>query len=132
MPTPYPAKDPTFVNAITSKAHLIQWLEASDRKYIVMNARHFVEALPDGEGFQNGVEMLQQLLSCYRDYRMLIPTGYAATITEGIAKGQKAPIMLDETFSSDEWSIFIEWAQDQRARAQQERTKLPGLEAIRD
>lgn len=109
--------DNSMATAIQSKDHLIRWLLSTNRNYIVLDSIQFVRSLPDGEGFVRGIEMLQQILSCYREHRGTLPAGYSAKIEAGMAAGQMAPVMRGETFDVEEWDDLLAWAATARAEA---------------
>ena len=57
--------------AIASREQLLNFLDASSRDWLILNTRQLVEATP----FPHGVEVVQQILSWYRDHRAMIGTG---------------------------------------------------------
>lgn len=69
--------------AMKSKDHMIRWLEASGRPWLIFNAKHLIEALP----WPSGDEALIQIIACYRDHRAMIPTGEMKSV-ENPATGE--------------------------------------------
>ena len=51
--------------------HLKRWLQESGRRYLVFDSVELVDSLP----FPEGVDTLMQLVACYRDHRVAIPSG---------------------------------------------------------
>jgi hypothetical protein len=59
---------------VMDKEQLKRWLIESGRKYMLINSSHFVDALSIEE-----LELFQQLLVKYGEYRKTIPTGHDIT-----------------------------------------------------
>lgn len=57
--------------SVTSREQLLQFLHESERDWIILNAKHLVEAIP----FPEGVRVVQQIVAWYRDYRAQVGTG---------------------------------------------------------
>jgi hypothetical protein len=57
--------------AMKSPEHLARWLEATNRKWVVLNSADLVKALP----WPSGVEALMQIIAAYRDERSAQWTG---------------------------------------------------------
>ena len=55
---------------VMDKEQLKRWLIESGRKYMLINGIHFIDALSIEE-----LELFQQLLVKYEEYRKTIPTG---------------------------------------------------------
>lgn len=70
------AKQETRETGITL-AKLKEWVDASGRGWIVLNARQFVEALP----WPGGVRAFQECLAAYQDHRRTIETGDTEVIS---------------------------------------------------
>lgn len=58
------------VNVSATRAQLLEWLHATQRQWMVINAIDLVNALP-----VEGLEAFQQIVSRYRLYRHTKPTG---------------------------------------------------------
>ena len=48
---------------------LKRWLEASGRRYMVMNSHDLVDALVEAYGYPGGVELIQEVVEKYRAFR---------------------------------------------------------------
>lgn len=57
--------------AMKDKNHLKRWLRATGRNWLVFNAPELVDALK----WPDGVDVLMQIIACYRDHRAAIDTG---------------------------------------------------------
>ena len=67
--------------AMQSPEHLRQWLDASERRWIVFNGIDLVEALP----WPHGVELFMQLVMIYRDHRRAIWTGREKNVLDRVS-----------------------------------------------
>jgi hypothetical protein len=114
MPLALDAQNAALRTAMTSPQHLKKFLEASDRRFLVLNAPHLVDALP----WPAGVELVQQVVSAYRDHRRVIPC-------EVPGPPLPAPLFLGETLSVAEIDACIEQLQEAR------RTELERIAALR-
>lgn len=85
--------------AMESPAHLKAWLEASGRRYLVMDALELVDSLP----WPGGVEALMQIIACYRDHRATIPTGRTEKMIDPATKRElEIPIFKGEVLEVEE------------------------------
>jgi hypothetical protein len=62
--------------SIKSPDHLLAFLDASERTWLIFNTDHLIRSLP----WPEGVLMMQRIVSWYRDYR--IQVGEALEIPE--------------------------------------------------
>lgn len=87
-----------------TKEHLLRWLSASGRDYLVLKSAELVEALP----FPDGTEALQQILSAYAALRATKPSGrFEIQVTP---KGKvEIPIMKGETLEIEELDRAIRY-----------------------
>lgn len=117
MPIGHDANDAALNTAIRDPEHLIRFLKTSGREFFVMRAEDLIRALPD---FQNGVETIQQLVSCYRDYRRTQPSGFVEDIVvkDPLTQQERTvvgvDIMKDETLTQQELDDLIYWATKRR------------------
>jgi hypothetical protein len=102
MPVAHDSQDPVLNVAIKDREHLIRFLNGSGRQFFVMRSEDVVRALPH---FEEGVQVLQNLVSCYRDFRRLVPSGKTDQV-----KGQEIPRYKGETLEIEELDELIAWA----------------------
>ena len=57
--------------AMPDKSHLKRWLGATGKTWLTFNALDLVDALR----WPDGVDLLMQIIACYRDHRAAIETG---------------------------------------------------------
>ena len=57
--------------ALKDPKHLKRWLDATDRRWLVLSGMDLVDALP----WPDGAAALMQVIACYRDHRRVVPTG---------------------------------------------------------
>ena len=57
--------------AMKDKGHLKKWLRSTNRVWLVFNSLELVDALR----WPEGVDVLMQIIACYRDHRRAVPTG---------------------------------------------------------
>ncbi len=72
--------------------HLKRWLVESGRAWLVFNAAELVDSLP----FPSGVDIFMQVIACYRDHRVVQPTGRYETQTEPTL-GNKVQVAVMKT-----------------------------------
>lgn len=83
--------------SMKSKEHMIRWLEETGRRYLLLDAKDLVDALP----FPDGCEALQVILRYYADHRASLPTGKSELTEIHDAKtGQPMKVELP-TFKSE-------------------------------
>lgn len=83
-----------FKVSMKTPEHLKKWLEASGRRWLVLDTLELVDALP----WPNGVDSLIQIIACYRDHRRVIPSGRVERQRDPTLKKEvDVPIMKDET-----------------------------------
>lgn len=94
--------------AMRDPEHLIRWLRATERKFVVLEAEDLVRS----QVWPHGIEVLMDIIASYRDYRATIPTDYRATIPTTILAGNAAPqvpIYKDEHLDVVELDRCIRW-----------------------
>lgn len=106
--------------AIKDREHLIRFLQGSHRQFWVMDAADLVRSLP--EPFSENMDLLQQIVACYRDHRRGQSSGFTEIISvvEPLSDRRtsvRAPIMKGETLEPEELDALIQWAQEERAQA---------------
>lgn len=129
MPIAYDLNDAQLKTAITSRDHLIRFLNASGREFFVMRSEDLIRALPEpfgdvvegGKVVQEGsVTFVQNLVSCYRDHRRTIESGRVEQIEDPLAPAAlgkvTVPIMKDEFLEADELDALVEWALRERGK----------------
>ena len=85
--------------AMKSPEHMLEWLEKSGRKWLVLRSDHLVKALP----WPDGVEFLIQILHAYRHHRLTIPSGRTEIQKDPITNMSiEIPVMLGETLEIEE------------------------------
>lgn len=102
-------KDPitpeAFRCAMKDPDHLKRWSVAS-RPFIVLVARDLVDALP----WSHGVEMMQEVLALYAEYRRKIPTGdVERRVDPMMHETIEVPLVKNETLTVDELDRCIRW-----------------------
>jgi hypothetical protein len=78
--------------SLQDKEQLRRWLVESNRKYMLINSLHFVEALS-----MEDLELFQQMLIKYKNYRNTIPTGYTIMNEDGKKIAEVYGELLDDT-----------------------------------
>lgn len=92
--------------AMKDPEHMKRWLEASGRRFILLDALQLVDALP----WPSGIQILMQVLDCYRDHRRCIPTGELRVETEPTLGTQiEVPMFHDELLSVPEMDRAIRY-----------------------
>jgi len=92
--------------AMQSPEHLKRWLEASGRRWLVLDAMALVEALP----WPAGVEAFLQIVAAYRDHRAVQPSGRLEVIFNPVTKERvKVPQMKEETLEVEELDRVIRY-----------------------
>lgn len=114
------SENPVENVAITSPAHLKQWLEASGRKYIVLDAAHLVDSL----AWPEGINELMAMIEAYKVHRLAVPTGRMFAHTDPDTGDVHAlPEMHPETLTATEIESVMDWLLEQaealRAKEQQ-------------
>lgn len=91
---------PEQVNtAMKSPEHLKVFLEASGRKYILLDAMQLADALP----WPAGHDHLLQILMCYRDHRATQPSGRVRTIRHPVTGEMvEVPVMKTDVMEVEE------------------------------
>lgn len=85
--------------AMSSPEHLKQWLRASGREWIVMNAAELVDALP----WPGGVQELADLVTLLAKHRSTKPSGRFSTVKDPLTKEEVAvPIQKSEELEPEE------------------------------
>lgn len=89
--------------SLKDKDHLKKWLIESGRKYLIFNSSHFVDALS-----MEDLEVFQQLLLKYKNYRNTIPTGRYSFENNPIT-GEKCAVteMYDELLDPLEFENLL-------------------------
>ena len=86
--------------AMKDKKKLKQFLEASGRRYLILDSWELLDAFPD---WAWGSELLMQMISCLRAHRATIPTGRKETITDPRTKKQHdVDVMKGEALELEE------------------------------
>lgn len=94
----YAARRQALLNiSMTTPMQLKQWLEASGRRYLVFDAYQLIDALP----WPHGIDLLAQVIACYRDERRTIPSGRYTELKAG-DPSTRVPVMRGETLEADE------------------------------
>lgn len=119
MPVGHDSNNPQMNIAISDPNKLVAWLNNSDRIFLVLRNEDLVRSLPL---FKEGIEVVQQLVSCYRDHRRLQATGLfeEALVNDHVTDRRvpiRMPIMKDELLEPEELDELIEWAQRQKTEA---------------
>ena len=91
--------------AIKSPDHLIRWLEESGRKYIVLDAKQLIGALP----WPDGVSAFAQILAVWRDYRRAIPTGEMKKCVDPSGAEAMEPVYYGESLAVHELDRAIRY-----------------------
>jgi hypothetical protein len=101
--------------AMRSVAHLLAWLDATDRKFIVFKADDLVKGFPDPDA---GVAFLQQAIGMYRDFRSTQPTGEIEknALVDSDGARRDIPIMKGESLGLEELNELVAWAFRQKAK----------------
>lgn len=102
--------------AMRGPDHLKYWMEASGRRWLVLNGLELVEALP----WPSGVEAFMQVVMAYRDHRRTIDSGRTELVEEPVSGEMvDVPVYKDENLEVEELDRAI------RYLAGQIREKLP-------
>jgi len=92
--------------AMKSQKHLMAWLDASGRSYLVLKATDLVQALP----FPEGIEPLMQIFQAYRDHRATQETGRYDTMPDPLGgPAHEVPVMKGETLEIEELDRAIRY-----------------------
>jgi len=91
--------------AMPDKAHLKRWLEASGRQWLVFNALDLVDSLK----WPDGIDVLMQVIACYRDHRATIETGrFEKQVDPVKGKEVEVPIYKGEALEVEELTQALE------------------------
>jgi len=92
--------------AMKSVEHLCEWLEASNRRWLVFDALELVKSLP----WPNGVEALMQIIACYRDHRAAQASGRTEELKHSLTgELSKVPIMKGDQLEIEELDRAIRY-----------------------
>lgn len=91
--------------SMASPEHLKMWLEATHRKWIVLNAVDLVGSLP----WPEGVDDFARVVACYREYRRGIPTGDTEKVDTPDGGTAEVPTYKGETLELVELDRCIRW-----------------------
>lgn len=97
-----------MATAMKSPQHLREWLEQTDRRWLVFNAVDLVESLP----WPDGVDALVQIVASYRDHRSLIDSGrfHDIEVTNHLGTEiKRVPIGKDDTLEVEELDRAIRY-----------------------
>lgn len=102
--------------AINDPQKLIQFLQGSDRTFLILHAPTLVRGLP----WPSGVEALMQVIAAYNSERHTDPTGFVTD--EKVPGGQlaEAPIFKDDRLWLDEIDAAINQLQRLKATHQKD------------
>lgn len=115
MPVAHDLNDSALNVAIKSKDQLIRFLNNSGRRFFVMRSEDLINSLPH---FEDGVLAIQNIVSCYRDFRRCIPTDRTELVANPITSSAiEVMVMKDESLEPEEYDDLIEWAKTERAKA---------------
>ncbi|OGO08158.1 MAG: hypothetical protein A2Y61_00300 [Chloroflexi bacterium RBG_13_60_13] len=90
--------------SMKDKSHLKRWLEASGRAWLVFNAIDLVDAL----SWPDGVDVLMQVVACYKDHRAGIETGrFEEQVDPTLGKMVRVPIYKGEPLEVEELTRAI-------------------------
>ena len=90
--------------AMKDPQKLVEWLEASGRRWVVFNAMDLVKALP----WPTGVELFMQVIQAYRDFRSTKETGRTENLTVG-PQAHEVPVYYGETLEVEELDRCIRY-----------------------
>lgn len=101
--------------AMRSVAHLLAWLDATDRKFVVFKSEDLVKGFPDADA---GVEFLQQAIGMYRDFRSTQATGFVEknALVDSDGGRRDIPVMKGESLTLDELDELVAWAFRQKSK----------------
>jgi len=102
--------------SMKTKDHLKRWIQATGRMWMTFNTSDLVDSLK----WPDGIDLLMQVISCYRDHRASIETGRHERQTDPTL-GQKVyvPVFKGETLEVDEMESVV------RALVEKIREKIP-------
>ena len=98
MSEPLPVE--SIRTAIQTPDHLLKWLEASGRRWLVFSGVDIAKGLP----WPHGHEALQQIIDAYRDHRRVQDSGHTEVI-DGVA----VPVMKTEMLEIEELDRAIRY-----------------------
>lgn len=84
--------------SIKDPEHLKRWLDESGRRYLIFDSMDLVDSLP----FPAGIEQLMELIACYRDQRVTIPSGRTEKQKDMLGKEQLIPITKTDVLEIEE------------------------------
>lgn len=111
MPVGLDIRDEQLRVAMQSGSHLKRFLKASGREWLVLNALDLTDALP----WPDGVELVQQAVSAYRDHRRVIPSGWTERVQQA-GQVHEVPVYRGEQLSLDEIGQVRLWLDELEAR----------------
>jgi len=92
--------------SMKDKDHLKRWLQATNRDWLVFNAIDLVDALR----WPEGVDVLMQVIACYRDHRMAQETGRTEVVMDpGSGHYAEVPVFKGEALEIEEVDRAIRW-----------------------
>jgi len=92
--------------SIQTKDHLIKWLIATDRAWLIFNAKDLVDSLP----FPEGVEDFMRTVNAYAQYRNSTKTGQTFEVIDPITDEKiLAPKLVGELLEKDELDRAIRY-----------------------
>lgn len=90
--------------SMKDKEHLKRWLQGTNRTWLVFNALDLVDALK----WPEGVDVLMQIIACYRDHRASLDTGRRKVeLNPMTGKRFSVPIFKRETLEVEELDRVI-------------------------
>ena len=90
--------------SMRSKAHLKKWLQASGKTWMVFNSLELVDSLK----WPDGIDLLMQLIACYRNHRRSIETGrFETQMDPTLHKEVEVPICKGEALEVEELDLAI-------------------------
>lgn len=90
--------------SIKDPEHLKQWLMQTGRTFLIFNAVDLVDSLP----WPGGVDALVQIIACYRDHRIALPTGRVRKdVDPTLGKEVEIPICKRELLELEEMDRLV-------------------------
>lgn len=95
--------------AMRDPQHLLRWLQATNRTFLVLHSPDLVEGLKhllgsDGEPI--GLQVLQEVVNAYRSHRNTVPSGVVhrelVRAPDGTSREVDVPLMKDDTLTKQE------------------------------
>jgi hypothetical protein len=92
--------------AIKSPEQLKKWLQASGRKWLIFDSLDLVDALR----WPDGVDLLMQVIACYRNRRASLDTGRTEVVFDETRGGEvEIPVFKGEGLELDEMQQVVVW-----------------------